>query len=110
MLTNKVNCVSGLVFFGTRFSSRTLNYHNSYAIRAREFNFFQNINLSKTTTPPLKLTPHFTLFLNLFKPSPKKYTKFPMDVLRNSSESPQKVLRKSSDSALKVRRKVSESP
>lgn len=105
MLTNKVNCVSGLVFFGTRFSSRTLNYHNSYAIRAREFNFFQNINLSKTTTPP-----HFTILFNLFKPSPKKYTKFPMDVLRNSSESPQKVLRKSSDSALKVRRKVSESP
>ena len=93
MLTNKVNCVSSLVFFWTRFSSRTLNYHNSYAIRAREFSFFQNINLSKTSTPtPLKLTHLFALFKNLFKPSPKKYTKFPMDVLRNSSEGPQKVL------------------
>ena len=81
------------------------------SLELESLTFFRKLTSPKgPPPPPLKLTPHFTLFLNLFKPSPKKYTKFPMDVLRNSSESPQKVLRKSSDSALRVRRKVSESP
>ena len=53
-------------------------------------------------TKPPQIVPAVHSFLNLLNPSPQKYTKFPLEVLRYSSESPQKVLRKSSDSALKV--------
>ena len=52
------------------------------------------------TNPP-QIDPAVHSFLNLFTPSHKKDTKFPLKVIRYSSESPQKVLRKSSDSALK---------
>ena len=52
------------------------------------------------TNPP-QIDPAVHSFFNLFKPSPKKYIKFPLEVLRYSSESPKKVLKKSSDSAIK---------